>query len=423
MNTLTVSKRALLLTGAAILGSSILLMAQAGALDPTFGAGGIVTTSFGSQGTPETTLAAATAIQSDGKILVAGSVGGEAGVVRYTTNGTLDSSFGTGGIVINSSTGPGFGLALQPDGKIVVGANGTTSTFSLEVIRYNTDGSLDTSFGTGGIASSQPFGGLFFGPATGGVAVEPDGKIMIAVTSTSLGPSVVARLLSNGQFDSSFGTDGAALLVSTVVGTALLPNGKSLVGAGTGFLGTGGGISRYTSTGSLDSTFGLNGQAGSVGPVSALRALNSGKFISGGAAISQVVAPPGTNTTGFALTCYNANGTTDSTFGTRGGVLTTFTGNTTAAAFALAVQSNGDVVAAGQAQASGSPSIFALARYTSSGQIDTTFGTNGKVTTSFSGNTAFVSALVIQADGKIVAVGNDDSSTIGSFAVARYLAQ
>ena len=120
----------------------------------------------------------------------------------------------------------------------------------------------------------------------------------------------------------------------------------------------------------------------------------------------------------------NANGTPDATFGSHGGVVSAFPGFQTANAFALLIQSNADIVAAGAAtNGSGSTATgsFALARYLTSGQLDTSFGSGGLVTTNFgSGTSASIAALVLQTDGKIVAAGN---SSQGNFIVARYLAQ
>jgi uncharacterized delta-60 repeat protein len=138
---------------------------------------------------------------------------------------------------------------------------------------------------------------------------------------------------------------------------------------------------------------------------------------------------------GFVVTRYNSDGTIDTTFGTRGAVVTNFPGEGFSAVAALAVQSNGDIVAAGVTEAKnpafgGGPSDFALARYTPNGLLDTTFGKNGRVTTAFGtngGNLAAVSALAIQSDGKIVAVGFDAPLQFGhpsnGFTLARYLAQ
>jgi uncharacterized delta-60 repeat protein len=133
---------------------------------------------------------------------------------------------------------------------------------------------------------------------------------------------------------------------------------------------------------------------------------------------------------GLALTRYRSNGTVDTTFGSGGGVVTPLAGITNAVAFALTIQSNGEILVAGQAgnQPPDGPSNFALARYTANGQLDNTFGTKGTVTTAFDSHTAFVSAMAVQSDGKIVAVGNDEvlsgnGSVADSFALARYLSQ
>jgi len=423
MKTIEISKRVVALVGALLLVPA-LLMAQAGSLDPTFGTGGIVITSFGGM---NTTLATSAVIQSDDKILVAGSLSNSSGlgVVRYTANGSLDSTFGTGGIVTTPNTGPAFGIALQSDGKIVVAATGTTASLSLLVLRYNTNGSLDTSFGAGGIASARPFGGIFFGQITGAVAVDTDGRILVASNPPLGDASFLVRFLTNGQLDSSFGTGGAAPMVSLVEAMALLPSGKILIGTGLPLSAIGGEVTRYSSTGGLDTSFGFDGQATGIGPAAALATLISGKFVSAGSVTSSLEDPPGTNSTGFELIRYNANGTIDTTFGTRGAAVTPFPGNHNAAALALALQSNGDIVVAGEAgdQPSGGPSSFALARYTANGHLDTTFGSGGLVTTAFGNNTASVSVLGIQSDGKIVAIGNDATRNSDSFALARYLSQ
>jgi len=422
------SSRAALLVGVALLSSSTLLMAQAGSLDPTFGTGGIVTTTFGGE---NNTIANAAAIQADGKILVAGLIPnrqgfGEAGVARYNTNGTLDSSFGDGGIVVTTEPSPVglFGIAVQPDGKIVVGG---AQFLAVGAIRYNTNGSLDTSFGKGGVASVRPFSPFGFDAASGGLALQSDGKVLVAAGSA------LVRFLATGQVDASFGKGGVAPLASTATAITLLSSRKILIASSFNNLvpAASGTIARYNSNGSLDKSFALNGQIATVGPASAITLLSDGKFIVAGSFTTSVGTPPAPNHFGLALIRYNSNGSVDTTFGTHGGVVTPFAGNTNAVAFALAIQSNGDIVAAGQAgsQAPDGPSSFALARYTSSGQLDTTFGSNGTVTTAFDSNTAFVSALAIQSDGKIVAVGNDEVITdngqiiADSFALARYLAQ
>jgi uncharacterized delta-60 repeat protein len=396
---------ALLCAFAIFFASSSPAMAQAGQLDPTFGNHGVVVTA--------NTSAQVAALQTDGKILVGGLAPNSQGffepaVLRYNTNGTLDSSFGTGGIVAmtESNGAPVFGLAVQSDGKIVFVA---PAKLNFDVFRLNTNGSLDTTFGANGVVSIRPLS-FSFGQTPGGLLVQPDGKILLAAGITA------ARLLSDGEFDSTFGNGGLAPLISNVQAIALLPGDKFLAASSTF---TGVGASRFNSNGSLDATFGVNGQAAGLGSGGAIALLGAGKFLAGGSLVSQIVPPVGNNVVGFSLVRYNGNGTIDTTFKTRGGEVTPFPGNVTAGIFALAIQSNGDIVGGGQATPSiNGPSSFALARYTPNGQLDATFGAGGFVTTPFGNTVASISVLLIQSDGKIVAVGNSSGITL-----ARYLAQ
>jgi len=224
------------------------LMAQAGNLDPNFGSGGIVSTA--------NTGANAGALQGDGKILVAGSISTvqnaqQPGLLRYNTNGTLDSGFGAGGKVVigGNNAGPAFAVAVQTDGKILAAA---PANFLLTVFRFNSNGSVDSTFGSNGATAIQA-AGLFLDPASGGIALEPDGRILVA-TGHNEGASlrIVARLLANGQLDSTFGSNGAA---PTFGGdsVAVLPNGNILVG-------TGSVTSAYAPNGVVVQNFGIHGQ-------------------------------------------------------------------------------------------------------------------------------------------------------------------
>ena len=212
-----------------------------------------------------------------------------------------------------------------------------------------------------------------------------------------------------------------------------------------------GAIARYNANGSLDTTFGISGQAACPASAAGFAVQSNGKIVVAGTITSALLTAPGNggtvvinNQTGFGLVRYNANGSIDTTFnpgigiGAGGGVITGF-GNTfpNGGAFALAIQSNGAIVVAGVAGVPGVPnalgtnfssSSLVLARYTTTGHLDNTFGTNGIVSTSVTpGPISFVSALVLQSDGKIVAAGNtgfyDGLEFFDNFAVARYLAQ
>src|SRR5256886_16923563 len=214
-----------------------LLMAQAGSLDPTFGTNGIVTTA--------NTGANAAALQSDGKIVVAGSIPAsqnqqQPGLLRYNTNGTLDPNFGAGGkvMIAGNNAGPAFAVAVQTDGKILAAL---PANLRLTVFRLNTNGSPDQTFGSNGAIAIEA-AGLFFS-ASGGIALQPDAKILV------VSGRFAARLLPNGQLDSTFGSNGAA---ATVGGdsVALLPNGEILIGDGSA-------MSLYQTDGRLYNKFGV----------------------------------------------------------------------------------------------------------------------------------------------------------------------
>ena len=377
-----------------------------------------VTTDFGDQGNSNKASPNAVTIQSDGKIVVCGGVPSSTGfpvpgVARYNTNGSLDTTFGTGGIATISSIEdvPLTAIALQTDGAIV-------ATGSNIVVRYLSTGVLDSTFGTGGIVS---LGNDFPGEPTTGVLVQPDGKILVA-------NRYLLRFLADGQFDTSFGTGGTARTAGfPATGLALLPNGKILVASS--FSGESGFISQYDSNGSLDTTFGIGGQLASPGTAAGLVLLGTGDFLSGGNLTNNSVLPVGGSAaSSFAVPRYLGVGVTDASFGTNGGTVTSVPGFTAIATSGLAVQPSGDIVTL--ATASHLPlTAFALARYIPTGQLDTTFGSNGTVATSFGfGPEVSANGLAIQPDGKIVAVGSYLVSVPHglfdtAFKVARYLNQ
>jgi len=398
---------------------SILGQAQAGALDPTFANHGIFTTNFaGCCGAVD-----AIALQSDGKILVGGQVRLNTlvgAILRLNSNGTVDSTFGNGGMVtftlgsIGASAG---GLAIQTDGKILASAVGTFVARG-DIRRFNPNGSVDTTFGTNGIASTS---GLV---PTGPLALLPDGKVLVVGKEFSSG--LLARFDSNGQLDSTFGNGGIAVLLASASQLALLSNGQILVSSGQ----VGPSVTRYNANGSVDRAFGILGGSASVASPSTLVVQSNGAILAAGQSVTGVVTPTifTGNPTGFGAVRFNSSGSIDTTFGSHGGVITGFPQMNFGGIAAIALQTNGDIVAAGQAGFAPSnqtqfTSSFALARYLSNGQLDNTFGAGGRVTTSFGNtNVAFISGMAIQADGKIVAVGTTGDA-FGNFAVARYLAQ
>jgi uncharacterized delta-60 repeat protein len=359
-----------------------------------------------------------TLVQPDGKILLAG--GANFSVTRYNTNGTLDTTFGSGGIVTQSGTDVAYGAALQPDGKILVGGG---SNFGLA--RLNADGSLDTSFGTGG-KTVGGFGTTYVGYD---LALLPSGKVLMVGKNGN--DFVAARFNANGSVDTTFGTNGK--VTTDVAGSydkgfclAVQSDGTFFV-AGQSRIGTtnyNGSIAKYTANGALDTTFGTGGKVttdfgNNDDAVWALSIQPNGQILAAGSG--------GTSTTGydFALARYNANGSLDTSFGGNGtGFRLTDFGHGGDQAFGMSVLSTGQILLVGRAESSSNALDFALARYNADGTLDTTFGTGGKVTTDFAGSSDYGETVAVQSDGDVIVAGA--SSTVGSngatdFALARYV--
>jgi uncharacterized delta-60 repeat protein len=435
-----------------VLCSTTYAAAQPGTLDLTFANNGI----FAAPGTLRG--AQGGAIQSDGNIVVAGSGAfnqtSADTLIRLTPAGVLDQSFGSGGVV--TITNPGgsvyyvdgfFALAIQSNGKIVAAGAAQLESGSVivQVARFQTNGSLDPSFGSGGFTTTTAITTTPYNSSASrnvALALQPNGEILVAAGYSNL----MARFTSSGQLDTTFGSGGIVNLANAGASFSTAPtqiavqkNGKILVASGslapTPQLQAGT-ISRYNSNGSLDATFGASGTAASVGSASALLLQSDGKIVVAGALTSKINAAPAANDVGFGIIRYTSSGSIDKTFGSGGVAIADFGANAPlSGAFALAIQSNGDIVAAGAAAQGAAnlsfDSAFGLARFTSTGQLDSSFGSGGLVTTTIlSGSSnvySDVTGLAIQSDGKIVAAGNtavDQGFGSGTGAyVARYLAQ
>lgn len=433
-----------LLVGAILTSSSVskpVQAAAAGDLDPAFDADGKVSTDF--FGDADSALDMV--IQPDGRIVVAGSARNSGSNVdfalaRYNRDGSLDASFGSGGKVTTDFLNifdQANALALQPDGKIVAagitGDQMTRADFALA--RYNSDGSLDSSFGSGGKVVTDFVGGV---DAAGGIALQPDGRIVAAGASFvgMIGDFALVRYNSDGSLDASFGAGGKVTtdffgLSDGAKAVGLLPDGRIIV-AGSSFRSstiTDFALARYNSDGSLDTSFGAGGKVitdffGFSDSASALVIQSDGRAVAAGGASNL-------NITGFdfALVRYNGDGSLDSSFGDGGKVTTDFLGIVDAAAD-VALQADGRIVAVGFASNDrfGLVVDFALSRYDKNGRLDTGFGSGGKVLTAFSGDSDGANAVAIQADGQLVVAGTAfnggvfNGSTNSDFALARYAA-
>ena len=281
---------------------------------------------------------------------------------RNFSGSSFDPPFGTNGRVTTDFGGANdeaTAVAVQADNKIVAaGQTIINGTSALGLARYNQNGSLDSSFGTGGRVILQPIRN----PKA--MAIQPDGKIIAA---GSVGPDfAIVRLNPNGSIDTAFGADGIAVTSfgrpSQITSVALQPYGK-IVAAG----------------------------------------------------FAQVV---GGNLTEFAVARYNPDGSSDTSFDADGKVTTSF--NISSSATAVRVQRNGKIVALGSALSNTTGLDFAVARFNINGSLDATFDTDGKQTTDFFGGDDIASAAAVQYNGSIVATGAASRDGRTDFAAARY---
>lgn len=341
-----------------------------GTLDQTFGKGGWVATNFSVGFAEATTLA----IQPDGKIVVCGTgfspdalATSFIALARYLPNGSLDTSFDGDGKVETSfgTYGGANSVAIQADGKIVI-AGSVSGNFA--VVRYRSDGSRDKSFGYLGkvnIAVSPRWD-----EATG-IRIQPDGKIVVGGT-TGLANGwyafAVARLNLDGRLDHTFDTDGIQRTQFWTRDFAydldLQTDGKIVLA---GITDTGGSlgsyaIARYNPNGSLDTTFDGDGKAVTdsgayQGMAYDIAVQQDGKILVGGH-IRELASPAYTD---FMIVRYNADGTMDSGFGT-GGKVKVIMSDKYDEITALAIQTNGRIIAAGVSVNDALKSEFALAR-------------------------------------------------------------
>jgi uncharacterized delta-60 repeat protein len=405
-----------------------LLKAGPGDLDTTFGGTGALRFGFGGgddQGH-------AMAVQADGKIVVAGETKEESNffhiaVVRHNTDGSLDQTFGSGGIVALAPYGMANALKIQPDGKIVVaGADGNGAI----IARLNPDGSLDSSFGNGG----QTYARL--GNQSGGIAyalaIQSDKKIVVAGWGRFMGQigadtagGAVARLNEDGSTDSSFNRGGPVLAplsqayALAISGTTILVGGIGASGGQSGFS-----VVRYTASGSLDSTFN-NGEGRVVTPVGAESAVTSlaiqpatsggqNKIVAAGYSLNAA------DNKDFAIVRYNADdGSIDTSFDNDGVVTKDF--GEEEVIRSVAIQNVGTafnpsyrIVVGGEATTG---TGFMVARYTSSGVPDNSFD-GGFVQIPFHGAPESCQAIAISGS-KIVAAGYTGGGNFQDYATAR----
>lgn len=386
--------------------------AQAGTLDSSFGVNGKLSNSFGNSALNPT----AVAIQEDGKIVVTGIQGNQDSgpaeanmfTIRYTSSGIVDSSFGVNGVVLTFfDTGAYTGcvstcLLIQPDQKIVIGGyayHPSIGPDAFVLARILPNGNYDSSFGTNGKKMD------FIGPfpkenEVEALALMANGEIIAAGGSDG---SCLVRYKATGIRDSTFGTDGVFrdqnIATFGLFDVSIAKDGKIIAG-GTrqyyeappepDFL-----VGRFLSNGNIDSTFGSNGYA-----VTDFYGLydneNSIVLTSDNGIVATGFAQDSSGKTELALLKYKANGSLDSSFGKQG-KLTTLMGESGLIGKKILEQPNGKLIVAAQANSGN----LVIVRFFSNGTIDSSFGVNGKSSISFGFNVT-TSSAALQTDGKIV---------------------
>ncbi len=345
-------------------------------LDPSFGNSGKVITSFGHESAPYRTIS-----QNDGKTIVAGYAydgsKNQFALARYNSDGSLDTSFGTNGKVVQSFANSDTitALQIQSDGKYIVGGNsGDNSGYRWALARYNTDGTLDTSFG-GGLVTTA-FVGSSHSDSIRDIAIQSDGKIV-----------AVGQIFNQGTYEVA--------------------------------------IARYNTDGSLDTTFNSSGNIPGtmhlhlVEPSSQLTAV---KIQSDGKIIAWGDKTDGVFWTVFLLR-FNADGTPDNSFGSSGNVMVPHFGNNEFSTD-MALQSDGKIVATGRynVDSSGNNDDTFVFRYNTNGTADSTFATNGQFFNSFSPGNEVTNSIRMNTDGSILLGGSYNDGTNFDFGLIKLLA-
>jgi uncharacterized delta-60 repeat protein len=393
--------------------------AQAGTLDTRFGTDGTVTTIFGETMLP---IGAAQQANGDIVVLsefdfVEGE-GTQIGLTLYTAAGKLEGS-----TIAHFSpfTFQPFAFALEPNGKfLVAGTVGGTASGVLQfgLAQFTANGKLDTTFGTDGVATTNFVAGL---DAPDAFLLQPNGQILMGGfkdggrhTSGSLS---LVRFNSNGALDPTFGTDGVALITPAQIAgpqaLALLSNGDYLA-VGRGGDGQAGAVVELTSTGELLPALASLGTVTASSPLAGIEPFPTIFESNGDYVVAQPSHAGGENShrTDVQVSRFSETGTPDTTFAETPFVFGTTANNTPQA---LAVQSNGQVLVGGLELATGGPNFGGIARLDTNGELDTTFGSGGTLTVDND-----VTALLIDKNGDILAIegiGND------GIVVAAYLSK
>lgn len=378
----------------------ILSQYQAGDLDVSWDYDGIRHTSMA---TSTYAIASRLALQADDKVVAVGiysdGTNHYAGIIRYNTDGSLDTTFSHDGIIDDILANKIEDVAIQTDGKIVV--VGSSSNQEITALRFNSNGTLDSTFADDGVFSMLPpnaNAGVAYA-----IAIQTDGKMVLTGVINAF---ATLRIDENGHLDSTFSTDGIAYLVGLGIGKTvkIQANGKIVVA---GYKGGNGFsydciLAQYNANGTLDSTFGNLGIAGDVGLsgdayISDIALQADGKIVAVGQAGSEL----------FVLR-HQTTGSLDLFFGTYGKFIDT----AHVSASGVALQADGKIVVSTRANQYGAICL------TPNGVLDSTFSSDGQITLDVSPYNDIVTDIVLQSDGKILLLAHSSNY---DFIVARYL--
>lgn len=405
--------------------------AQFGTLDTSFDSDGIVITPFiGFNAAVQSLL-----IQPDKKIIAAGTIskGGlnQFGLARFNYDGSLDESFGNLGKVISDYPDLMLlsSIALQSDGKIVVAGNLFNSSFTIShfvLVRYNTNGLLDTTFGIDGRVITNLSDKL---DKITSIVIQNDGKILASGTTSddsNYSDFSIVRYNSDGTLDPSFGNNGITItsIRTWDFGYAMvLQDDNSIVVSGStsnefnpvfgpdyDFL-----VLKFDKNGILDATFGNGGNV-IIGTTEAnekalsVNILPDGKIAIGGEHHIMKYS--------FMISQLLPNGDLDTSFGNNGVVLNELTSQFIES---VAMQTDGKFLITEYNGTGGCCSAdIKLIRFLADGNFDTTFGTNGIVTTNFLNENNQANSIAIQDDGKILIGGVSGNQIHSDFGLARF---
>lgn len=399
-------------------GGGVIFVAPSGTIDTTFGNGlgysyispatfglGLFYGGYGAE-------------QSDGKIIVVGAgnpgVSTQFLVTRFNADGSFDTTFGTSsGITLATGGGPGNeifdGVAIQSDGKIVAAGTGGGGGQHFKTIRFTPDGLIDTAFGVSGVATAN-FGGS---ESVNSVYIHTGGSIFVSGMDGN--DIAIAKHTTTGALDTSFNGTGQKTIDyagNQDWGTNIFSlNGGFYIGGTLGPFGlaTGHGIAKFSfTTGAVDTTYSSSGFS-FVQPVAGNNTENfiasqpDGKILTCGESGSAVFS-------NYAITRFNADGSQDTGFAT-GGIYTLDYAGDADSCYKLIVQPDGKILSIGIGTSGGNPQLLIL-RHLSNGSLDTSFGAAGIFTTNLGGVvTAFSVANMFQkSNGNLVVVGR---ATIG----------